>query len=200
MREHLLVIGASTGGPSCITDIVRQFQPGFPGAVAAMHMHPACVTSFAEQLNRSCTLDVREARAGDVVRSGRLLIAPGGRHAIIRRVDHQYVVLLDDGPPFRHPRPSIDKLFLSAERAAGRSAIGVLLTGMGDDGAQGMLKIRQTGGLTIAESQETCTVFGMPRSAIALEAATDVLPRHQIALRISRALAVESAHSITAPF
>lgn len=177
----LIAIGASTGGTRAIEAVLRRLHADAPPCLIAQHLPAAFTPSFAARLAAQCPMDVRPARDGDRLRPGLALVAPGDHHMLVRRVGSGYVIRLVDGPRVHHHRPSVDVLFDSVASAAGDRAAGVLLTGMGADGAQGLLRIRRTGGFTLAESEETCVVFGMPRQAIAMDAAVCVAPLHQIA-------------------
>ncbi len=182
--HKVLAIGASTGGPVCLEQILRELPRTSPGTVIVQHMPATFTGPFASRLNGVCAMEVREAQDGDSVTTGTALIAPGGTHMMLTRSGARYCVKLKDGPPVHHQRPAVDVLFHSVARAAGNNAVGVLLTGMGADGASGLLKMRSAGAITIAEAEETCVVFGMPREAIAAGAAQEVLRRERIASRI----------------
>jgi two-component system chemotaxis response regulator CheB len=177
----VIVIGASTGGTEAIASILREFPGSVPPILIVQHIPAAFSRAFAERLNGICTIDVREARDGDELRNGLALVAPGDFHMSVHSGRGGYFVSVKMGPPVCYQRPSVDVLFYSAAEAAGSRAIGVLLTGMGSDGARGLLKLRQAGARTIAQDEATCVVFGMPREAIALGAAGEVLPLGAIA-------------------
>jgi len=179
--DTVIAIGASTGGTEAITAVLTRLPASTPGVVIAQHIPPQFSRAFANRLNEMCALEVKEAEDGDVVRPGRALVAPGDYHMLLRYSAGRYSVTVKTGPRVCYQRPSVDVLFSSvAEGAAGR-AIGVLLTGMGADGAQGMLKMRRAGARTIAQDEASCVVFGMPREAILLGAAEQVLPLTAIA-------------------
>ena len=174
--DRLIAIGSSTGGVQSIETILTGLPRTTPGIVIVQHMPETFTGAFAQRLNTLCEMEVREARDGDRVIDGRVLIAPGGRHMQLRRSGAQYLVSVRDGPLFNRHKPSVDVLFKSVAHCAGRNAIGVILTGMGDDGARGLLEMRQAGARTAAQDEASCVVFGMPREAIRLGAADEVLP------------------------
>jgi len=179
--ERVAVLGASTGGTEALRTVLTALRPGAPGVVAVQHMPEGFTNAFARRLNNDCAIEVREAADRDRVEPGLALIAPGNRHLLLRRSGDRYYVETKDGPPVNRHRPSVDVLFRSAARYAGKNAIGVLLTGMGDDGARGLLELKTAGAATVAQDQDTCVVFGMPREAIRLGAAARVLPLSAIA-------------------
>jgi two-component system, chemotaxis family, protein-glutamate methylesterase/glutaminase len=158
-----------------------------PGIVIVQHMPETFTAAFASRLNGLCEMDVKEARDGDRAIPGRVLIAPGGRHMQLTRSGAQYVVSVRDGPLVNRHKPSVDVLFKSVAHCAGRNAVGVILTGMGDDGARGMLEMRQAGAVTAAQDEASCVVFGMPREAIRLGGAGSVLPLNSVAGWLCRA-------------
>jgi two-component system chemotaxis response regulator CheB len=174
-RERMIALGASTGGTEALNALLRALPVTTPGIVVVQHMPAGFTGPFAERLNRVCALEVREARDGDVVKGGRVLIAPGGRQLRVVRSARRYVVTIDDGPEVSRHRPSVDALFSSVAKAAGARAVAALLTGMGDDGAKGLLELRRAGAHTLAQDEQSCVIFGMPREAIALGAATEVV-------------------------
>jgi two-component system chemotaxis response regulator CheB len=179
--DRVIAIGASAGGTEALRVVLQDFPADAPGTVVVQHMPEVFTKAFAARLDTLCTPEVREAADGDEVRPGRVLIAPGDRHTMLRRAGSGYVVTVADGPLVSRHRPSVDVLFRSVAQVAGRRATGALLTGMGDDGAQGLLELRETGALTVAQDEVTCVVFGMPREAIKRGAARLVLPLDQIA-------------------
>ena len=187
--HKVLAIGASTGGTQAIEQVLRGLPANAPGTVIVQHMPEHFTAAFAKRLDGICAMEVREARDGDLVVPGVALVAPGGRHMVLQRSGARYVARIKDGPPVHHQRPAVDVLFQSVARHAGRNAIGVLLTGMGADGAKGMLAMREAGAHTIAQDEESCVVFGMPREAIRLEAAAEVVSLAQVAPHVLRALA-----------
>jgi two-component system chemotaxis response regulator CheB len=179
--HKVIAIGASTGGTRAIEHVLRAFPHDAPGTVIVQHMPEHFTGPFAARLNQHCAIEVREARDHDAVVPGVALVAPGNRHMLLVSSGARYHVRLKDGPPVHHQRPAVDVLFSSVAKSAGRNAVGALLTGMGADGAAGLHAMRQAGAHTIAESEESCVVFGMPREAIRLGAASVVLPLDRIA-------------------
>ncbi len=180
-RPQLIAIGASTGGPEAIREILQVMPEDCPGIAIVQHMPQAFTRAFAEHLNRDCPIQVKEAENGDRILPGRALIAQGNHHLLIRRSAAYYQVEINDEPPVFHHRPSIDLFFNSVAKAVGHHATGVLLTGMGRDGAAGLLEMRRAGASTIAQDETTSVVFGMPAEAIKLGAAQQVLRLSQIA-------------------
>ena len=178
--NKVLVIGASTGGVQAIETVLRNFPPNAPGTVIVQHMPAGFTRSFAERLNGLCSVEVKEAENGDSVVPGRVLIAPGNYHMLLVRNGAQYSVEVREGPLVNRHKPSVDVLFQSAATAAGSNAIGVILTGMGDDGAKGMLKLKQAGGVCAAQDEKTSIVFGMPRAAFEIGAAEMLLPIEKV--------------------
>jgi two-component system chemotaxis response regulator CheB len=160
--DQVIVVGASTGGTEAIRVLLEAMPPDAPGIAVVQHMPEAFTAQFAKRLAVSCRIEVREARDGDRLSSGRALVAPGNHHLAVRRSGAHYVAEVSGGPPVSRHRPSVDVLFRSAAEAAGPNAAGVLLTGMGDDGADGMLALHRAGARTIAQDEATCVVFGMP--------------------------------------
>ena len=163
---------------------MRALPANSPGAVIVQHM-PECFTaSFAERLDRVAAMRVQEARDGDVVRPGLALVARGGQHLALQRVGEDYVVHTHDGPPVHHQRPSVDVLFRSVAAVAGVDAVGVILTGMGSDGADGLLAMRSRGAHTLAQDEHSCAVYGMPKAAVSLGAVAQVVPLQEMARAI----------------
>ncbi|MCS6861098.1 MAG: chemotaxis response regulator protein-glutamate methylesterase [Abditibacteriales bacterium] len=179
--HKILAIGASTGGTQAIEAVLKRLPATTPGTVIVQHMPAGFTTTFAERLNRVCLMEVREARDGDSVVPGVALIAPGNYHMLLTQSGARYVVRVKDGPLVHYQRPSVDVLFQSVARSAGCNAVGVILTGMGADGAKGLLAMRRAGAHTIAQDEQTSVVFGMPKEAIALGAAAEVVPLPHIA-------------------
>jgi two-component system, chemotaxis family, protein-glutamate methylesterase/glutaminase len=179
--RKILAIGASTGGPRAIEDVLTQLPPAGPGTVVVQHMPAQFTGEFAKRLNSLCAMRVAEATDGEEVLSGKALIAPGGRHLLLQRHGATYVVRLRDMPAVNHHRPSVDVMMHSVAKAAGSNAVGVILTGMGSDGAKGLLAMREAGAHTIAQDEETSIVYGMPKEAAALGGAAEVLPLDEIA-------------------
>ncbi len=184
--EKIVCIGISTGGPESLQIVLEQLPVTAPAIVVVQHMPASFIRAFAQRLDARCAVSVSEARAGDVLQRGTVLIAPGDKHMVIARRSAGYAVDFREGPPVSRHRPSVDVLFRSAARAAGHNAIGIIMTGMGNDGAQGLLEMRGCGSITIAESEKTCIVFGMPKEAIACGAAQIITTREKIAAEIIR--------------
>lgn len=178
--NKVLVIGASTGGTQAIESVLRGLPTLSPGTLIVQHMPEQFTTSFAQRLNQICRMEVREARDNDPIGPGVAFIAPGNRHMLLQQSGGRYWVRIKDGPAVNHHRPSVDVLFQSVARTAGSSAVGVLLTGMGNDGAKGLLAMHEKGAYTLAQDEQTCVVFGMPREAIKLEAVDNVIPIQHI--------------------
>jgi two-component system chemotaxis response regulator CheB len=183
--DPLICIGASTGGTEALREVLERLPADTPGVLIVQHMPEKFTAAFAQRLNGLCAMEVKEAEDGDVVRQGLVLIAPGGRHMLLQRSGSRYSVKIVDGPHVSRHRPSVDVMFRSASQHAGRNAMGVLLTGMGDDGANGLLEMRQMGSHTVAQDEETSVVYGMPKEAIQRGAAAKVLPLGRIANEIS---------------
>ncbi|MET0284607.1 MAG: chemotaxis response regulator protein-glutamate methylesterase [Polyangiales bacterium] len=177
----IIALGASTGGTEALRDVLAAFPADCPGTVIVQHMPEHFTSAFARRCNDAAALEVLEAKDGDRVIPGRALIAPGNRHMRLVRLGAEYIVRIDQSEHVNRHRPSVDVLFDSVSEAAGANAVGALLTGMGDDGARGLLRMREAGAHTIAQDQETSVVFGMPREAIERGAAIQVLPLGAIA-------------------
>ncbi len=178
--EKLIIIGASTGGTEAIRDVLQTLPPDSPGIMIAQHMPAGFTRSFAQRLDGVCRIAVSEAVHGERILPGHAYIAPGEFHLSLRRSGANYIAQVDQEPPFNRHRPSVDVLFASVATYAGKNAIGVLLTGMGRDGADGLLRMRQAGAYTLAQDEASCVVFGMPREAIAMGAASAVVPLKDI--------------------
>jgi two-component system chemotaxis response regulator CheB len=174
--EKVVAIGASTGGTEALKILLEALPPDSPGVVIVQHMPENFTRAFANRLDGLCRITVKEAESNDTVIRGRALIAPGNRHLLLKRSGARYFVEVREGPLVCRHRPSVDVLFRSAARYAGQNAVGVILTGMGDDGARGMLEMKQAGAVTIAQNEATCVVFGMPNEAIKRDAVDKVLP------------------------
>lgn len=178
--HHVTAIGASTGGTQAIEAVLTRLPVSAPGIVIVQHMPEGFTASFARRLDQLCSIRVREARDGDVVTPGLALLAPGNRHMVLERSGARYQVRVKDGPPVHHQRPAVDVLFQSVARCAGKNAVGVLLTGMGVDGAKGLLLMRENGAFTIAQDEKSCVVFGMPGEAVRIGAAAEILTLSKI--------------------
>jgi len=179
--NKIFAIGASTGGVQALTCVLSMLPANAPGTVIVQHMPAHFTTSFAQRLNSECAVSVKEADDGDHVVPGRVLIAPGGLHMLLQRSGANYFVTLRDGPQVCHQRPSVEVLFNSVAKFAGANAIGAILTGMGDDGATGLLSMRQAGAHTIAQDEQSCVVFGMPKEAIARGGAERIVSLGKVA-------------------
>jgi two-component system chemotaxis response regulator CheB len=179
--ERIICIGASTGRTEAVREMLEIFPADCPGTLVTLHMPPEFTRRFAARLDGLCRIKVKEAEDGERVLPGHAYIAPGGRHMALKRSGRAYAVRITDDAPVNRHRPSVDVLFGCAARLAGADATGVLLTGMGKDGARGLLEMREAGAWTIAQDEASCVVFGMPREAILLGAAERVLPLQQIA-------------------
>jgi len=179
--EKIIVVGASTGGTEALKDLLTAMPLDAPGIVIVQHMPENFTRAFAQRLDSICNISVKEAESNDTVIRGRALIAPGNHHLLLKRSGARYYVEIKDGPLVSRHRPSVDVLFRSAARYAGPNAVGVIMTGMGDDGARGLLEMKEAGASTIAQDEETCVVFGMPKKAIELGAVDRVLPLSALA-------------------
>jgi two-component system, chemotaxis family, protein-glutamate methylesterase/glutaminase len=182
--NKVVAIGASTGGTEALREVLEQYPPNAPGTVVVQHMPEHFTKSFANRLNDLCNVEVREAVDGDQVLPGRVLIAQGNKHMTLRRSGALYQVQVKQGPLVCRHRPSVEVLFRSVAQYAGKNAIGVMLTGMGADGAQGLLEMQKAGAVNIAQDEASCIVFGMPKEAIACGAVKRVVPLSQIAKEI----------------
>ncbi|HEY1611175.1 MAG TPA: chemotaxis response regulator protein-glutamate methylesterase [Paraburkholderia sp.] len=196
--EKLIIVGASTGGTEAIREVLLPLPPDAPAVLIAQHMPPGFTKSFAQRLNSLCRISVKEAEHGERVLPGHAYIAPGHAHLLLARSGANYIAHLSDEPPVNRHRPSVDVLFRSAAQHAGKNAIGVILTGMGRDGAAGLLDMRKAGAYTLAQDEASCIVFGMPREAIALGAADEIAPLAEMSRRVMARLASmgERAHRV----
>jgi two-component system chemotaxis response regulator CheB len=184
--EKVVAVGASTGGTEALREFLQAMPLDAPGIVIVQHMPAEFTARFAERLNTMCRITVKEAEDNDTVIRGQALIAPGNQHVLLKRSGARYFVELRDGPLVSRHRPSVDVLFRSAARYAGRNAVGVIMTGMGDDGAKGMLEMKQAGAFNIAQDEASCVVFGMPAEAIKIGAVDRVMPLAPIASEVVR--------------
>lgn len=184
--EAVVCIGASTGGTESLRVILEALPADSPGIAIVQHMPEKFTEAFARRLDGLCEIEVKEAADGDSVLRGRALIAPGGKHMLLQRSGARYYVTVKDGPLVSRHRPSVDVLFRSAARFAGGNAVGIIMTGMGDDGAKGLSEMKQAGAYTVAQDEATSVVFGMPKEAIALGAAEKILPLDLMAAEIVR--------------
>jgi two-component system chemotaxis response regulator CheB len=182
--DKVVVVGASTGGTEAIQQFLEPMPADAPGLVVVQHMPEVFTAGFARRLDSVCQIDMKEAANGDRVLQGRALIAPGNRHTLLRRSGGHYIVEVTDGPLVSRHRPSVDVLFRSAAQAAGPNAVGVIMTGMGDDGARGLLEMKNVGAWTVAQDEASCVVFGMPKEAIALGAVDEISPLFCLAERV----------------
>jgi len=178
---HLIAVGASTGGTEALRQFLTALPADAPGVVVVQHMPEHFTTAFAERLDQLCTMRVKEAADGDQVLAGHVLIAPGNRHMRVERDGATYRVRISIDPPVNRHRPAVDVLFHSCAEHVQGHAVGVLMTGMGDDGARGLLAMRKAGARTLAQDQESCVVFGMPKVAVDLGAVDEVLPLSRLA-------------------
>lgn len=182
--EKIVAVGASTGGTEALRCFLEMLPEDAPGIVIVQHMPEKFTAQFAARLNQCCRVSVKEAADNDSVIRGQALIAPGNKHTLIKRSGARYVVEVRDGPLVSRHRPSVDVLFRSAARYAGANAVGVIMTGMGDDGAHGMLEMKNAGAFTLAQDEESCVVFGMPAEAIKLGGVDKVIPLNRIAAEV----------------
>lgn len=173
--DRVIAIGTSTGGTQALEVVLKQLDPSAPGIVVVQHMPEQFTASFAQRLNQLCRVNVKEAENNDRVLPGLVLIANGGKHLLLRRSGAQYRVELKDGPLVSRHRPSVNVLFRSVANAAGANATGIIMTGMGDDGAQGMKEMHEAGALTIAQDESSCVVYGMPKEAVKLGAVDHIV-------------------------
>ncbi len=178
--EKVVALGTSTGGTQALEALLTSLPLTAPGMVVVQHMPEKFTAAFAQRLEKLCEIEVREARHGDRVLPGRALIAPGGRHMLLKRNGAQYQVHVVDGPPVSRHRPSVDVLFRSAARSAGRNAMGVIMTGMGDDGARGLKEMHDAGAWAVAQDEATCVVYGMPKEAVKLGGVDRSMPLQDI--------------------
>jgi two-component system chemotaxis response regulator CheB len=194
--SKMLAIGSSTGGPRALEVVLGKLGANGPGTVIVQHMPEGFTRAFAERLNGLFPMQVREAQDGEMIVSGTVLIAPGRHHLFVQRSGAGYVARLREAPPVNHHRPSVDVMFHSVAKAAGANAVGVILTGMGRDGAEGLLAMRNAGAYTIAQDEESSVVYGMPKEAALLGAAVDIVPIEDVARRVRGHLNQAPAQSV----
>jgi two-component system, chemotaxis family, protein-glutamate methylesterase/glutaminase len=185
--EHVVAIGCSTGGTQALQEVLTVLPAVCPAVVIVQHMPPNFTAAFAERLDGLCKITVKEARNNDRVVPGSALIAPGGKHLLLQRSGAQYYVEVREGPPVSRHCPSVDVLFRSAAKVAGPNALGIIMTGMGDDGARGLKEMRDAGAHTIAQDEQSCVVFGMPKEAIRMAAVDRILSLHELPRAILQA-------------
>lgn len=194
--EKLIIIGASTGGTEAIKDFLTQMPSDCPGILITQHMPEGFTRSFAKRLDGLCKISVKEAESGERILPGHAFIAPGHSHLLLARSGANYVTQLDQGPPVNRHRPAVDVLFNSAAACAGKNAVGVILTGMGKDGALGMLEMKKAGAYNFAQDEASCVVFGMPREAIAVGATDEVGSLHDLPGMVLAYLAAHSSRAL----
>jgi two-component system chemotaxis response regulator CheB len=194
--EKLIIIGASTGGTEAIREFLMQMPSDCPGILITQHMPEGFTSSFAKRLDSLCKISVREAAGEERVLPGHAFIAPGHSHLMLARSGANYMTRIEQGEPVNRHRPSVDVLFRSAAKAAGKNAVGVILTGMGKDGAAGMLEMKQAGAYNYAQDEASCVVFGMPREAIAMGAHHEVAPLHELPGRVLEYLATQGGRAL----
>ncbi|OFZ70608.1 MAG: chemotaxis response regulator protein-glutamate methylesterase [Betaproteobacteria bacterium RBG_16_58_11] len=194
--EKLIIIGASTGGTEAIKEVLIRMPADCPGILVTQHMPESFTRSFASRLDSLCRISVKEAEQGDRILPGHAYIAPGHSHLLLARSGANYVCELSDGPPVNRHRPSVDVLFRSAANRAGANAIGVILTGMGKDGAMGMLEMKHAGAYNISQDEASCVVYGMPKEAVAMGGVDETVPLLEVAQRILAHLATMGARAI----
>jgi two-component system, chemotaxis family, protein-glutamate methylesterase/glutaminase len=193
--EKVILIGSSTGGTEAVKQFLSGMPPDSPGILVTQHMPPGFTATFAQRLNDHCKLRVSEAKHGERVLPGHVYIAPGSHHLLLTRSGANYITQLSDAPAVNRHRPSVEVLFRSGAQHAGANAIGIMLTGMGKDGATAMKELRDSGAFNVAQDESTCVVFGMPKEAINAGAVHEVLPLHSIAGRVTKWLASSGGRS-----
>jgi len=180
ISDRFVALGASAGGTQATEIVLKALPKNSPGIVIVQHMPEKFTKAYASRLNTVCEVNVKEAENGDIIKTGQVIVAPGSHHMLVKRKGEHYIVEIKDGPPVSRHRPSVDVLFRSVAKIAGKNALGVILTGMGDDGAAGMLEMHNAGAKTVAQDKETCVVFGMPKEAIKLGGVEEVFPLNKI--------------------
>jgi two-component system chemotaxis response regulator CheB len=184
--EKIVIVGASTGGTEALRVFLEGFPADSPGIVIVQHMPEHFTATFAQRLNELCKISVKEAANNDTVVRGRALIAPGSKHTLLKRSGARYYVEVKDGPLVSRHRPSVDVLFRSAARYAGKNCVGVIMTGMGDDGARGMLEMKEAGAYNIAQDEATSVVYGMPKEAVKYGGVDKIVPLQKICMEVQR--------------
>lgn len=193
--DHIVVIGASMGGVQALESVLSELTVNCPGVVVVQHMPPTFTFAFAERLNSLCSVEVKEGKNGDEIKRGRVIIAPGGKHTVVVVQEGKIIINVVDGPPVRRHQPSIDVLFRSASKYIGEKAMGVIMTGMGDDGANGLKEMKESGSLTLAQSLDSCVVPEMPAVAVRKGAVGRIVPLDEIATNIRLFGTGEKYHS-----
>jgi two-component system chemotaxis response regulator CheB len=182
--EKIIVVGASTGGTEALKALLVDLPADSPGILITQHMPEAFTKTFAKRLDGLCKIAVKEAEHGERILPGHGYLAPGNRHLLLKRSGANYVTELSDGPPVNRHRPSVDVLFRSTANCAGKNSLGIIMTGMGDDGAAGMLEMHQVGAYTLAQDEQSCVVFGMPKEAIAFGGVDEIVPLQDLSKRL----------------
>ena len=194
--EKLIIIGASTGGTEALREFLTQLPPDSPGVLVTQHMPAGFTEAFARRLDGLCKITVKEAEHNERVLPGHAYIAPGAQHLLVKRSGANYVTALSDAPPVNRHKPSVEVLFRSAATVVGPNAVGIMMTGMGKDGAQAMLEMKDAGAYNIAQDEASCVVYGMPREAVAAGAVHEIVPLREIAARVFTHLGASSKHGI----
>ncbi|MDT0583620.1 MULTISPECIES: chemotaxis response regulator protein-glutamate methylesterase [Alteromonadaceae] len=186
--ETVVAIGASTGGTEAIREVLQQLSPAFPATIVTQHMPPTFTKSFAQRLNSLCAISVKEAEDGERILPGNVYIAPGDKHLTLARHGADYRIKLDDGPLVCGHKPSVDVMFASLAKTVGKNAVATVLTGMGKDGAKGLVALREAGALTMAQDEASCVVYGMPKAAVELGGTEHVFPLDKMSKALSKAV------------
>lgn len=194
--EKLIIVGSSTGGTEAIKEFLTQLPPNCPGILIAQHMPETFTKSFADRLNKLCKINVVEAQGGERVLPGHAFIAPGHSHLLLQRSGANYVTELSQAEPVNRHRPSVDVLFHSAAKTAGKNAIGIILTGMGKDGAAGMLEMHEAGAYNFAQDEASCVVYGMPKEAVAAGGVDEIIPLQDMASKVLSKVVNMGAHTV----
>lgn len=194
--EKLIIVGASTGGTEAIKDFLIELPPNCPGVLITQHMPESFTKSFAERLNKLSRINVVEAHGGERILPGHAFVAPGHSHLLLQRCGANYITELSQSDPVNRHRPSVDVLFYSAAKAAGKNAIGVILTGMGKDGAAGMLAMHEAGAYNFAQDESSCVVYGMPKEAVAVGGVHETVPLHDMAKKVLNKIINMGSHTV----